>query len=911
MLVKLSSDNEPDPTKFGNNFSEGMVIKPFSKVCLIKGQITRIDQGKKVKVSAGTLINVRYTPYDLIQLTLNPAAETTYTLDAFCAYVHTLLPNGTAWNRGAKFMNVSGQAGVADLEWIFYWTIENPLHYETFMYGHEHYKRQYLNAVNGKNYPSVGGSGGNTPQIGGDGGNWACGVAWNPAVYTVPPLQVNGNAHNMLVSGQGENRTEFIIGQPDLRNLKISFGNSTHDGVNYTSGAIVGTPGYDNPGGTPGNMLLNFNFKATGKLDIEYFNHTNNAMEMVYTNEVYNPGDIWNLHGHGSTHFDDPDRYFYLMANVKRGNGLAYWIPGITSLAGTDTEMTLNDGTGLALTIALDQFYITHINSPVAFSITRFGNLNMDTEWTATGYRFTAGFSLDVSGEADANSLETVSGGAELISDGINDIVEGLTGEPNAWLNGAFFLERYTGAAPAAQPDKKAVCSLATNGIPLTTPFYIGFFFQPADDTAFQAGGGNNNMTILGSHTGSAPNPVFVEVNIGNTETWELQFIEQDATTQQVALLLNGTGARLNIALAGNYHFSMCYMGTGVGTGTGQIIFRMYDIDNDLLYHNIPAATMIGASGLPKLSYWGGSLPTDTANFAKWSCAYYADFRLYEKCSDTTGHTVNLWDNIQTELQTYWGTGVKTAEWFFGETPYEVILPTAGMTNAAGRIEPQYVVAGLPRPETTITQIYQRPVAADSLDTDWYDIINAYSPGATHLTNNKRLTTLAAPSYAGNQTGLVETTDIGNSLDFIDPTADGNANVLTARRSIGVGGDGETHPYATLEIDLEDTVLQRETINIELTNLPHRSYNGTNGSVDKTIYQMPLATHSTAIDNLEILEVIPPSKVWLELNNPGEIPLNRLEIQLSDSSGKKLNELNYSQPTNIVVEIKNKDDIIN
>ena len=74
---------------------------------------------------------------------------------------------------------------------------------------------------------------------------------------------------------------------------------------------------------------------------------------------------------------------------------------------------------------------------------------------------------------------------------------------------------------------------------------------------------------------------------------------------------------------------------------------------------------------------------------------------------------------------------------------------------------------------------------------------------------------------------------------------------------------------------------------------------------------MPLVNHSTAIDNLEILEVIPPSKVWLELNNPGEIPLNRLEIQLSDSSGKKLNELNYSQPTNIVVEIKNKEDIIN
>ena len=74
---------------------------------------------------------------------------------------------------------------------------------------------------------------------------------------------------------------------------------------------------------------------------------------------------------------------------------------------------------------------------------------------------------------------------------------------------------------------------------------------------------------------------------------------------------------------------------------------------------------------------------------------------------------------------------------------------------------------------------------------------------------------------------------------------------------------------------------------------------------------MPLVNHSTTIDNLEILEVIPATKVWLELNNPGEIPLNRLDVQLSDVFGKKLNELNYSQPTNIVLEIKNNDDIIN
>ena len=87
--------------------------------------------------------------------------------------------------------------------------------------------------------------------------------------------------------------------------------------------------------------------------------------------------------------------------------------------------------------------------------------------------------------------------------------------------------------------------------------------------------------------------------------------------TNQEYRMMDNLRARVNIALAGNYHFSMCYMGTGVapGAGTGQIIFRIYDIDNDLLYHNIPAATSIGLTGLPPLSYWGGVIPTNAAGF--------------------------------------------------------------------------------------------------------------------------------------------------------------------------------------------------------------------------------------------------------------------------------------------------------
>ena len=914
MLIKLSSDNETDPTKFSNNFSEGMIIKPFSKVCLIKGQITRIDQGQKLDIQAGTIINVRFSPYDIIQLTLNPTADTIYTIKEFCEYVHILLPDNTSWNRGAQFVDVSKDLTTnADLEFRFYFTGVTP-NLQTFLYNNVDYKRLYLAEVNGRPMPRTGpgnlGAGNNQTQIGGGTGDYAVGVAWNPAKYTPPPNQINKDAMNMIIEGQAPlTRTTWIIGQPDLKNLKITFGNATHDGTNYTVAPIVGTDPYANPGANWGNMILDISFLTDGTYNIDYFNASTNNMEQVVTGGIYNPGDIWELSGVGSGILIDPDRYMYLNSYVKRGNGLAYWIPGKTALDSGDTAMTLNEGSGVGYTLTLEQFYTTHINQGFMANLLRFDDLAMNTTWLATGYRYTAGIGTDNSGEPQANSEQKANGGCELISNGLNDVVQGLTGEVKAWVNNAFFLERWTiGAVAGAISDKNAVCALDLDGIPLTTPFYIGFFFRPGDDTSKLPAGQKNNMAVLGSEEDITP--ILAQISIGNVDDWDLKYWEADGAVIEMELRDGGdVGNRINITLNTNYHFSMCYMGTGVGTGQGQLIFRMYDIDNDVLYYK--DSLMLGATGLPPLKYLGGINPTENVNFGKWSCAYYSEFRLYQKCSNVAGHTVNLWDNIQTEMQTYWKTGDRTVEWFWGgEGDNATILPSAGMKDTGGGIKAEYLVAGLPRPETTITQFFQRPDLVDSTDDNWYDVLNCYSPGCTYLPNADRITTLDADAYAGNQCGFVDTSSILNELDFINPTIDAEDNVLVTRTN-RVAGNGENNPSATLVMDLENTVLQHETINIEIPNLPHRTYNGTNSSIDKTIYQMPLLNHSTAIDNLEILEVIPATKVWLELNNPGEIPLNRLDVQLSDVFGKKLNQLNYSQPTNIVIEIKNNDDVIN
>ena len=53
------------------------------------------------------------------------------------------------------------------------------------------------------------------------------------------------------------------------------------------------------------------------------------------------------------------------------------------------------------------------------------------------------------------------------------------------------------------------------------------------------------------------------------------------------------------------------------------------------------------------------------------------------------------------------------------------------------------------------------------------------------------------------------------------------------------------------------------------------------------------------------------TKVWVSLNNPGEIPLNKLDVQLSDEAGVKLSQLEYKQETNLLLEIKGEKEFLN
>ena len=913
MLIKLSSVNEADPTKFRNTFSDALYIPPNSWICLIKGQVNRIVQGKKLVIDASTPMNIRFNPYDIRTIILNPGVTTTYTLDEFCAYVLTLLPNGTAFGQGCQFVNITENLSDNDIE-LRFWSDAAALttfNYGTFMFGNPEYQRLYLDNVAGKSMPKTGpdnlGAGVNQTQIGGDTGNYCTAVAWDLNKYTLPTNQVNSQVHNMYTGfgelGIGTNGNRWIIAQPNLKSFKISLGKATHGGTSYTTGPIVGTPQFSNPGDSWGNLLLNINYKTNGKMDIQYFNALTNNVEEVVTDEPYNPGNIYYMYLYNDGMERGPGgeirRYYSFAIEANYANGLSYWIPGKTTLTGGNTAMTLNDVSGVCYNLTLEQFYLTHVDQTLEACNAKFISAGMDDTWLGTGYRFSAGCGTDESGDPEAKSAETATGGGSLISNGVNEVVKGLVGSSKAWTNDSFFLERYTAAAVAGPTsDKNAICRLDTNGIPLTTPFYIGFYFRPENDVA-KIGAGFNNMCVLGS-TGNGKT---LAVSIAQAEVWDMELSTAGGGVPITLTLTDPGATRISITLGTNYFISLAYMGTGVGTGKGTVIFRMYDMDADILYDNTADLT---TNDIDPLFALGGSEPTAGSNYDFYSCAHYSDFRLYQK-NQSDLLSLTTWDDIQTELQEYWKTGVVTStQWYWGGRDAN-ILPTNAMGDPAGGVQQKYKVAGLPRPEESITQFFQRDTLVPPTDSGWYDVQNVYALGATILPNALRNTTLPASAYAGPQTGLASVGEIEDELTFTNPAPDLNDDVLKSRKQ---NGDSLLNPQVSLPADLNDRLLDYETINIDMINLPMRGYNGVNRTTDNTIYQMPLASDHKEIDNQEIHEVMVPQKVWLPLNNPGPIPLNSLDVQLSDVFGKKLDNTRFKQPTNIVVQIEKKENIV-
>tara|TARA_R110002153_G_scaffold1957_8_gene9661 strand:- start:79 stop:3336 length:3258 start_codon:yes stop_codon:yes gene_type:complete len=247
---------------------------------------------------------------------------------------------------------------------------------------------------------------------------------------------------------------------------------------------------------------------------------------------------------------------------------------------------------------------------------------------------------------------------------------------------------------------------------------------------------------------------------------------------------------------------------------------------------------------------------------------------------------------------------------FYPNATNAIIVPTI----AQGTQDP-YNNVGFTNSPQNVGVFLSKPQSVAPLDLASPIINNLFIPANQILRDNNRVTTLSTDAYAGIGQGLVEVdlpTGSGSAdmLDFIIPEPDVNGNIIQVPRVLAPNPVPPNDWTTRITADTEISQTDNEVMNVEITNLPHRTLNGANKSYDKTIYQMPMIQHTEEVGNDEIIECTPPSKVWIPLNNAMEIPLNRLDVQISTVDGKKIQNL-LRDDTNITIQIEDNINLLN
>ena len=246
---------------------------------------------------------------------------------------------------------------------------------------------------------------------------------------------------------------------------------------------------------------------------------------------------------------------------------------------------------------------------------------------------------------------------------------------------------------------------------------------------------------------------------------------------------------------------------------------------------------------------------------------------------------------------------------FYPNATNEFIVPTVQQ----GTQDP-YNNVGFPNSAQNVGVFLSKPDSIAPLDLTSPIINNLFIPACQIMRDSRRVKTLPTDAYADIGQGLVETdTPVGKGiadvLDFINPDPDPAGNLIQIPRVLAPNPTAPDDWTSKITADADVSLVDNEAMNVEITNLTHRTLNGANKSYDKTIYQIPTIAFTSEIGNQEIVEFSPPSKVWIPLDNAMEIPLNKLDVLIATVDGKKVETL--SQETNISIQIEDNVALLN
>lgn len=928
MLINLSSINQPDHAKFSNYFNETMRIPKDAVLCLVKGQVSQDDSGKSLIIIANTSLCIKWDSYNQQQFFLNPGEDTTYTPEAFVNYILTLVPDNTCPGYGQRFL-IRNDGDDTILSFIIY---RNPVgqffpDVMNHVYGNNNYKRFYIGDCKD-------GGGGNLALPTTGPGNTGAGTLqtqfgrstlplntagmtvsiWDPAY--LPPLTMPNRFANQLSVTDGNNSfTRFILGRGNIDEARIDCGRCVMEDANTaTIGPYLTSETIQNPA-AQGDHNFALRFRGTGVLELDGYDNEQETMARTLIAQQ-NPGDMITISfGEIDPQYVDPleSHIYHPVIQTNYNAGLTHWC----SLRGQN-NFYYNNAAGIVLPVPLDQFYLDNFTKDSGHMTQRMNDSGFFNNGY-TGPKRTAGYSLD----GGANTTEPATGCA-FICDPNSTTPQAIVGRisPTAYDTNRDMkhLYRYvltTNNGPVA-PNHKGIFKISDTPFPLTNPWAISMNIGPSNDAQQRPAGSDNIQSWFCNDT----NPIitFYIDQAATTAGYDVRVRQSDGQFK-TCVLADPAGQRIPTLLS-TYFLNIIYDGNlqslaiprrmkiCVGNyNTGTVYTGFITLDADL----------------EDLKNIGGILPTNNAaDYTNWASGYFNDFRFYERSAidpPPTGPTFGdgrpaltnqwcqtlldkIWTIYRDPTSTNWENNIGDNDVFFGVNNQVTLFPRAPIT---GQLLSTYTNNTPPNPLVSNTLgITMNAHATSSFDTNWFDFLNLASPNCLRLPIANQYTTNLASGYTGVEKGLVNTLGLQEDLDFFLPPPDADDNVVeqpTVRAAFGVD-----NPIINLSANLEDVALDHDVMNVEITNLPHLSYNGANHQVDKTIYQIPaVGVDRVNVDNIDVIEVTPPNKVWIDLNNTSEIPINKLDVQISDKLGKKIENLKPS--TNISLEIQSKNNV--
>lgn len=867
MIINLSSNGESNHANFINRFTDNIIIKPNSKICLTRISLLRDGRQSKITIPANTTMSFRYTPYDIITQTIN-VVDTEYSAEALANRLNVLFGGLKSFNYTFE-ARANSYADSVEIEFTSYLdnTAWENTNLQDFLFTNGDKARKMTTAdarlISGGAIPS--GTINANDEVRSvlwdtSGVTNGFGAKWG-SNYTPPTAQVNKNAFNMYCSGGTKYGSSFVtVVNPTFSAIQeIRIGPATYDDAanDYSLICIPGNLGNNAwffqlqlfPSGT--DAISN------GTLLASMYNNETETREPLLNSYNWFCGDTFEFYVDAvvPSGTEPNDKLFTFNVKNHSREGLIAYIPSV--LDGTKYwNVEVPDYMSPAdywMKYGLDKDALEDNFNGNKIYGSRLGRGIRDTEIIKENIAYVTSVAI---GTTTAIEYSSVVGS-----------LRGVGNYP--------FYRAYSSTSPVTDTADFGAHTTIGNGLPIiNVPTLITCVFQLEDKTAFTT---DTIRTVISGSTVTT-----IKIDTAGA-AYDLELTEADGTTHQINLV-DSTVTRIVFNFTNNYYFALKSYGNSINP---QVDILISDLTTNTDYTG--TATMTG-TGLDKVEFLAGN-PVSNNN-QNYLHGYLGEFRFFQRPADFTGD-ITYWNNKVDYLKNYYNnTGV-----LLSENAYWAVTDLQDVYTASAA---KYGNYGTSDSMKTMTPAVMRVGGDTIFDANGYNFSDLFFfPMMTMPDDNRDVTINNIYAYGNAGMGIVNSDNLDNILDIED------YDTVTSRaieeQETGSSQDTIDNPIFNTISEVETVELDDKIFNVQIKNLPHRNYNGAISNFDKTIYQIGSLVNAKTIEDKRIIEIYPPQKVYSKLENAGDIVLNQIEVMITDELNKEETDLKAN--TNLTVEI--------